>query len=90
MNYLPQKFEASLVLGGRHKMSSANEVPLLSGASNLEQGREKKVKKVAETLFLGSAGCHGTCSGLLCREEEVSFSVLTMRGREGTGLPDLL
>lgn len=39
--YPPQNFEAlaSLVEGCRHKMSSANEKPLLSGTSNLDRGR---------------------------------------------------
>lgn len=56
-------------------MSSANEKPLLSRTSNLDRGREMKVK-MAKNLFLCGAGCRGSFSGLLCLEEEVSVPML--------------
>lgn len=52
MRHLPQNLEALTHLRVQAQVvSSANEVPLESGTSNLEQGREKKVK-VGKNLFL--------------------------------------
>lgn len=72
-------------------MSSAKEVPLVSGTSDLEQGRKKV--KVAKNLFLCGAGCHGACSALLRLEEEGSVPTLRAdnpcREGKGTKLPAL-
>lgn len=56
-------------------MSLANAKPRLSGTSDLDRGRDMKVR-VAKDLFLCGTGRRGSFSGLLCLEEEVSLPVL--------------